>query len=140
MSQSSPTIRAKRNLNRPMLVGVMLILAGTGVLLWLTGAFDHEPTYENKRVTTWINELGFTQLGDPNPTLYALIQMGPGAVPYLAHRLRWRDSNKYYVALYAKVPQPARRLLPRPHTEQDRWLAAWSLREFGLLAQRAMPD
>ncbi|MBI3416917.1 MAG: HEAT repeat domain-containing protein [Verrucomicrobia bacterium] len=120
---------------RAFFIGLSLVL-----LLFTIFLARAEPTYQSKPVSVWLDKLEFTNIDQPNPELYALLQIGPEALPYLTRRLRCRDSSKYYVTLYSKLPMPAQRLLPKPRGLKDRWLAAWALGEFGLMAQSAMPD
>ena len=120
-----------------LFVGLLLIIAA----LVFAATRPHEPRYQGKKLSAWLEEIDFNDWPQQNSAelQFALRRMGTNTLPFLLSRLRLRNSDaKLKLAEWAGKQH----VLPiRFHNnDRDCWAAIVAFQILGPIAKPAIPS
>ena len=129
---------------RPILLILLLVVAGTALLIWQRLNFKPEPSYNGKPLNFYVQNLYYsTNWWDRATyleTTNAFFHLAIDGAPYLARALGRRDF-KLYKTFLAKMPDGIARHLPQPLDVRMIRSRAYSLlSRLGPTARSAVPE
>ncbi|PYJ81030.1 MAG: hypothetical protein DME22_22280 [Verrucomicrobia bacterium] len=147
MNELNSNAPRKRVLKRRLVILSLVLLAVVGLVVWLTGGFNHEPLHKGKPISYWVDRActydGTGEDGtDATERCREVKTIGPTAVPYLVARLRtsnWWGSK--WLWLRARLPAGIQQSFSDTRSADEiRYGAARTLSLFGADAKPAVPD
>jgi len=147
MNELNSNAPPKRVLKKRLVILSLVLLAVVGLVVWLTGGFNHEPLHKGKPISYWVDRActydGTGEDGtDATERCREVKTIGPTAVPYLVARLRtsnwWRSK---WLWLRARLPAWLQQRFPNTRSADEiRYGAARTLSLFRADAKPAVPD
>src|SRR5262245_65728218 len=114
---------------------LLLLIAGVAALRMLA---RKERVHQGQTVSKWVRQLPITPLGQTNPVLDVLLDLGPDCLPPLITDLADTDNlfTRAWQRMWPKLPLRLRMILPMPvPRKQRRTTAAWALGQIGPAAR-----
>jgi hypothetical protein len=113
--------------NRRLLILIMLALGGAGLAFWL--APSREPSYQGRRLSAWLYDLGMKQ--DDTNAIAAIWAIGTNAVPHLVRAVSYKPGRVR--DLWFSPAEVLLRLLKRPFYDPSKLRCAGALQGFAAL-------